>query len=270
MEYEWYADIFFLEEVFRDFLMLCLAAVFLQKKLCPGRLILGAFAGGFWGVFAVIGPAFPLPVLLFLTVFFTGSLMAVLAFQVRGIKGILKADAAFFASSAVISGGVQLLGQYFFLSSLESLAVFGFFSLGAAAFFKRLTEKKAIGQNRYRVILYYQGRKKEFLGLADSGNRLLEPVTGKPVSVISYKEAKDFCERMAGILYIPYRAVGTAEGMLPGILMEKMEIVHENGILTVEKPVVAVSKEPLSVGGDFTMLLPESLIFSCGRGRREQ
>ena len=54
--------------------------------------------------------------------------------------------------------------------------------------------------------------------------------------------------------------VGKEQGMLTGIVFERMEIFRDSGVLTVEKPVVAVAREPLSADGSFTMLLPEELV----------
>ena len=53
---------------------------------------------------------------------------------------------------------------------------------------------------------------------------------------------------------------GTKSGMLPGILFDRMEIMDgENRSVRIDRPVVAVSKEPLFFRKDFTMILPESL-----------
>ena len=70
-----------------------------------------------------------------------------------------------------------------------------------------------------------------------------------------------FCGQMPEQMrYIPYRSVGKEQGMLTGIVFERMEIFRDSGVLTVEKPVVAVAREPLSADGSFTMLLPEELV----------
>ena len=79
-----------------------------------------------------------------------------------------------------------------------------------------------IGKTRYQVRLFLNEKSKEFTAMADSGNRLVEPVTGKPVSIIAAADAKEFLGEKAGVLMIPYRAVGTENGMLPGVLFDRM------------------------------------------------
>ena len=97
--------------------------------------------------------------------------------------------------------------------------------------------------------------------MADSGNRLAEPVTGKPVSIIAAADVKEFLGEKAGVIMIPYRAVGTKNGMLPGVLFDRMEVLsEESGNIRIERPIVAVSKEPLFFGKDFAMILPECLV----------
>ncbi len=108
--------------------------------------------------------------------------------------------------------------------------------------------------------LFYRGEQREFKALADSGNRLREPVSGKPVSVVYIGDLKGFCDSVDGVVYIPYRAVGTRAGLLPAVIFEKMEIVWEKRTVEIQRPVVAVAREPLSGDGGFTMLIPEQFV----------
>ncbi len=55
----------------------------------------------------------------------------------------------------------------------------------------------------------------------------VEPVTGKPVSLIAASDVKSFGDEPVGVLMIPFRAVGTKAEFLPGILFDRMEIVSE-------------------------------------------
>lgn len=113
---------------------------------------------------------------------------------------------------------------------------------------------------RYQVRLYHHGICKEFAALADSGNRLRVPETGKPVSLIAYSDCIGFCDRVHAGFYIPYRAVGTENGLLFAMMLERMEIIKDGKTIVVENPVVAVSKERLSSDDSFSVLLPEEYI----------
>ena len=188
------------------------------------------------------------------------SLMVMTAFQTRSLRVILKADFALLVASTLVCGCLFFVKQFFFLSDWECLFVTGILCLAGRRFLKENWKEKEIGIIRYPVQLFYQGKKKQFLAMADSGNRLRVPETGKAVSVITYEDCKGFCDSVDGGVYIPYLAVGIEHGMLFAVIFDKMEIVKEEKTLVIEKPVVAISKGKLSVNGDFNMLLPEELV----------
>lgn len=163
-------------------------------------------------------------------------------------------------SAGILQSGLAVLRERCFLTGWKSLLFMGFFCAGVRFFAEALVKRPVIGKMRYQVRLFLNGRSKEFTAMEDSGNRLVEPVTGKPVSIIAAADVKEFGSEPAGVLMIPYRAVGTKSGMLPGILFDRMEITDgENRSVRIDRPVVAVSKEPLFFRKDFTMILPESL-----------
>ena len=104
-----------------------------------------------------------------------------------------------------------------------------------------------------QVTLCYRGNKKEVTALLDTGNRLSEPVSGKPVSVLSGEAARELCPRVAGVIYVPYRSVGRAHGLLAAVRMDFMEIRRDDFYLKVDSPLVGLSKESLSAGGSFDL-----------------
>ena len=260
MDFIWYADVFFLTELLRNYFLLCLTAAFEKRNPFRLRLILAAAAGSCGSILFLLIPALRRPVCIPAAAAALGSLMVFLAFPINGKRAAVRLLGFLFASAAVMSGGLSFFRQFFYLTELESLLCMGAVMAGLAAFFWAGAQSRRLGTLRYPVRLYYRGKEKEFMALADSGNRLREPVTGKPVSVISYEDCRGFCDTLSAVFCIPYRSVGKEQGMLTGIVFERMEIFRDSGVLTVEKPVVAVAREPLSADGSFTMLLPEELV----------
>lgn len=97
-------------------------------------------------------------------------------------------------------------------------------------FFVRLVrEKRTEKITRGRVCLTIKGQVYSFEALADSGNSLREPFTGKPAALIDSKgavklpfgpedaEKGDDEELMCRFVLLPYKAVGTEKGVLKGI-----------------------------------------------------
>ena len=306
MEYEWYADLFFLEEAYRDVLIVWLAASLMRKRTAFLRLLAAGIAGGICstvilylevtGKVSVIvsevipgcltGIAARSPATFWILesgkLLVTGLFMARIAFPEKrsnfaGSRDFLtkvftyrgKELGVLVLSSGILQSGLAILRERFFLTGWKSLIFMGCFCMGVRLFAAALVKRPIIGETRYQVRLFLNEKLKEYTAMVDSGNRLMEPVTGKPVSLIAASDVKFFEDEPVGVLMIPYRAVGTESGVLPGILFDRMEIMSgESGSIRIERPVVAVSKEPLFHGKDFTMILPECLVvgakWNCG------
>lgn len=262
MEYEFYLDLFFLINFYLNFLSLFLSASIGRMNTSVIRLLIASALGSLWSILLFLFPVRPAILALFLTVFFAGGAMVSIAFSLKSPLKIGKATGMLTLSAVLCSGFFTLMKQTFWLTDGESICALTCLSLAAGLFFRHTLKERERGRERFVVWLYYRGKKKRFLALADSGNRLREPGSLKPVSVISYGDCAGFCDVISSVLYIPYRAVGTKEGVLPGILFDRMEIETEHGLSEIKRPIVAVTKEPLSGNGDFSMLIPEIFVLS--------
>ena len=67
----------------------------------------------------------------------------------------------------------------------------------------------------YRVEIDCGGRKKELTALLDTGNHLKDPISGKPVSIVSASEAGDLFQGQVGVRLVPFKTVGCKDGLLP-------------------------------------------------------
>lgn len=260
MKYEFYIDLFFFTDLFLNVLSLILVGFFLRRRLVWSRVLMAAAGGSVWNCLLIVFPIFSRYTELFITVFVIGSLMCFFTFRCRTVSELLKGDMSLLTASVFVVGIMDFLRENFWLSDLEAIALLGILCFGGGYFFRQLMQERAIGAERYHVKLYYQGACREFLALADSGNRLHVPGTGKPVSLAAYEDCKGFCDRVSAGFYIPYRAVGTDQGLLFAVVLEKMEIMKDGRTIIVENPVVAVSKERLCTDASFSMLLPEEYI----------
>ncbi len=282
MEYEFYIDLFFLSTFFFNVLALMLTAVFLRQNLVPVRIGLSAAIGSFWNCFLIVAPVFSDGVELLLTLAGVGSLMVWCAFPQgfffpRGVsktegpaagirfiwntvKQYLRADVTLWIASALVNGCFSFAMEQFYLSGGEALWFAGALCGFVYQILRMSLKQRKIGAGRYRVRLHYQGLQRDFLALADSGNRLRVPETGKPVVLIAYQDCKEFCDHVSGGFFIPYRAVGTEQGLLFAMTFEKMEIIRNGQVHIIEQPTVAITKEGLSAKGDFNMILPEEYV----------
>lgn len=266
-----YIDVLFCINFTMDFLALSIVRRGLRHRFRPWRMALSAGLGSAWAVFAA---AFPLPVWLEMPITYgaVSSLMVFISFDLRRPKEILQSVAALYLAAVVMAGAMEALYQHtaagyyieqFLRGNLrKAMPLFTFFLLAAGAWFgiqAGLWEVISMAGARshfYEVTLYYKGREKKVRALLDTGNRLYEPVSRRPVHVVTYEAVKELCESVAGVVYIPFGSVGT-RGMLPGIFLDQMEVRQGNQVKVIKKPLIAVSKRALSKDGDYQMLLHE-------------
>ncbi len=259
--YVFYPDLFFLTGLCFNFLALGLAAVLGKYPLRIPRLVAAAAAGSACSCAFAVFPVLPRAGEFAVTVIFVGGAMSAAAFSLKDLCGLARGGGLLFLASSVLGGGFLLFKRSLRLTDGESLLLLTAFAAVCGAFFREAGREHAHGGKRYPVRLYGRGGCRRFSALADSGNRLREPGSGKPVSVVFSEDLKGLAGASPGLLLIPYRSVGTESGMLAAFVADRMEIETETGVRTVERPIVAAAKEPLSKDGDFTMLLPEELLF---------
>ena len=120
MDFIWYADVFFLTELLRNYFLLCLTAAFEKRNPFRLRLILAAAAGSCGSILFLLIPALRRPVCIPAAAAALGSLMVFLAFPINGKGAAVRLLGFLFASAAVISGGLSFFRQFFYLTEVES------------------------------------------------------------------------------------------------------------------------------------------------------
>ena len=110
------------------------------------------------------------------------------------------------------------------------------------------------------VELYLGNEKYQIKGMIDTGNGLRDPISGAPVNILDrYTARKLFGEEtLKDVRYIPYQSIGKKAGVLPAIQFERMCILKDTECW-VEKPLIAISEEAISKGGEYEMILNPNL-----------
>ncbi|MBQ9411680.1 MAG: sigma-E processing peptidase SpoIIGA [Oscillospiraceae bacterium] len=171
-----------------DYLLLLAAGRLCALPLCRWRLLLAALWGGGYALLNALCPGF---FGLWTVKLLSGALTAVIAFGAG--KQSLRAVAGFFAVSAAFAGTMYAA------SGLAGSRGIG--PADAAASFRTLTLCFALGYGAVRLIFRHRGRAQSgrirqvsltlgersvsFPALEDTGNRLVDPVTGLGVLVAS-------------------------------------------------------------------------------------
>jgi len=242
--------------------------LFLTAKLADGRVswLRLAAAGAVCGVggFTIFAGVSGLAAVL---------LRAVIALAAAsvcfGTGGLIK-KTIIFVSLTFLSGGAAmafLLWQqipavsgngalYMHPVTYGKIALWGSLAFWITGSFIRLVKERyshAAIRGEVRVLI--NGCEYAFTGLADSGNSLKEPVTGRPVNLID-KKASGRLEGMIPperLVAVPYHAVGTEKGLLRGFRTDETEF----GGRTIKGAVMAFYEGDFE---DFEVLLNREVL----------
>lgn len=255
-----YIDRLFCLNLIIDYLVLLGSARVIGIRLRRPRYAIAAALGAVYAALSVLPNAAFLSLAPVKLIF--GILMALIAFGKE--EKLLRCTVVFFAVSALFGGavwaislksGVSPAGAVYIPLSMPVL-VFSFGIIYAVlSIVFRCTAKNA-GRQILDVTLMHNGKSTGLRALCDTGNSLIDPVTGDGVMIVSAAALKELipdCERISAesisdfpelkLRLIPYRAVGTSGGLLPAFRPD--EITVNNAAR--DDVLIAISPQ---VGGD--------------------
>ncbi len=269
MHYELYIDVFFLVNFMMDYILLAIVRKISPCLATHGSICVGAMLGAVLTCVVVIVPGLNMPVKFLLFHGVINVVMIKTGLKLRWDKVFARAYILLYICAFLMGGIMQYFHQYIRVGSLFfALALAGYYvSLGIWNFFTYLAARRA---GHCTVVLVKDEKECRAEALIDTGNRLRDSVTGKPVSIVSEDMAKKLgffvpetgsveeMESADGIRYIPYHSVGRAQGVMPVIMPDRMCI--ENGRpIWIEHPVVAVCEEYMTMD-DYEMLINPDLL----------
>lgn len=261
MYYEVYLDVLFYLNFWMNLLLLCLTAFIQKYKYSRFRMLLSAVVLAALNSAAICYIQFENGIgLLGLQAAFC-LLGALLAFPFRGVRGLLWQLLVMQMLSFLFGGILEwMLAVPFFgtegtLGVVNTMIISGIFYRLIRYFLGRLKEKRRLSAQLYEVRLQLGELTLRVKGLLDTGNSLRDPISGKPVSILDKESVKQLPLTQEGLLLIPYRAVGTASGILYGFTADRMELVYDNERWEVLRPVIGIANEPVSARQEYGMLL---------------
>lgn len=253
--YEVYVDVYFVENMLLDMLVLLSVSLLIGKRPVIWRLILSSALGGA-GAVLILWMRFGYGFAYILSVFALDMIMCLLLFVT--IKQIPVQVIYFHTLSFVytkISNCLEALGITRFGRIVASILL-------VAAVFLVCGYKKRLEKRRlYAVRIVESGRAFEFKALFDTGNSLIDPYTGKPVSIVEENEEIRSWIRDKPHKYrlIPFRSLGKENGLLEGTEVDELIICGKDGQKTERGAVIALYKGKLSGDGSFQMILNQGL-----------
>lgn len=247
MHYELYVDSLFLINFIMNLYLLVLVDRSTLRTATPGRLAAGAAVGaaGFLLPLLLEGPGI-LKMALGVLIGTAGMLLT--AFRVRSLRMFLKLLERLALYSFGIGGVILFLLRVFAPVREVLTGVFGILGVGGLAFlfYCRFRFGLKTKDSLCRAILYKDGEEVKTAALIDSGNSLVEPISGKPVCVVGHEISCRFWGDDDAFRAIPYHSIGKKRGIMPGYLLPKLCLEADGMRMEFRDVYVAVSDEEIS------------------------
>ena len=276
MIYTVYLDMLFLVNLVMDAVVLTLVRRLLGLTSTRPRILLASMAGALWVCLITVWPCLPAWLETIASYLLISALMVAVAFRPGSFMGLVKGVAALYMVTFTAGGlfyavyAHTRLGYYISLLAhgkiREALPLAIAAAMASAVYFfcrffwERLMKARRAAENLCRVVLFYRGKTTALKGLVDTGNGLRDPSTKRPVCVAEYEACMEIFEKVDNIHYVPFQAVGTKEGLLPAVIIDRMELEQGERKITVKRPMIAICRQSLSADGRYQMLIhPEAL-----------
>lgn len=293
-----YADVLLALNFFLDFFLLWAAGRFLRLTSPLWRQLLAAVLGAGYGVGIVLPELavfYSLPVALLVSL-----LLLRVAYPYRGAWPFVRLTAVFYLIAFAMAGaalaGASLLSQRGISigpqqsvragALLFGVVMAGILARRGAALVRRGWKKENF---LLQVEVFAAGRSCLISALIDTGNDLVEPVSGKPVIVAQYKSLQGLLpqglrllwQRSAGeepaqlmqaaaglaggwekrLRLIPFASIGKNHGMLLGFQPDKIIIYGEHKLETREA-IVGLYATELGKGEYQAIINPSVLVYA--------
>lgn len=258
MNYEFYADVFFLTNFYLDFLAVYAVSETLKQKKRPVRAAVCCALGSLAGCILFLELS-DYDLYVMCIHFIVNPIMVVCSFFPAGKKIYIKAYFLMYFIILLLGGSMEWLyhtvfsGRYFELClALTAVPVFVFLFI--------LRTKRKNVHRIYPATVSHRGRTVTLLALYDTGNTLYDPYMKEPVHIIADSVIGSLGGREAFALrFIPFSSVGCGQGMLEAFTVDSLTIGEGNARIVFAPAVLAAAEDALFKNRAYQMILHGSI-----------
>lgn len=208
-----YVDLVFVLNLYLDFLLLLTTSIVLKRNSKLKRIIAGAFLGSlsvlflFWNIGSFS---------LFLFKIGIATLMVIIAFGYKDLKYFLNNLGYFYMISVILGGFLYYLNLEFSYTHMGIVFINKGISINACVliiispvilyiYYRQAKKMKSTYNLTYQVSITLNNQKKLIVnGFLDTGNKLVDPITGKPIILIEKGIIK---EENTKFYYVPFHSL---------------------------------------------------------------
>ena len=282
MHYIIYMDVLFVVNFIMDYLVLTVTTGILihtttlkragtktQLILLYIKRIAGSTAGAAWACLLVWNGC-NVRIWNIITYVIMGPLMLAIVIGKERILTYLKAVGVLYVVTFSISGVVHFVYYYtsvgYLLNGHNPLGM-GILLAGGilgsvllewmVCFLVKQKEKTA---SMYTVIAENEQGSVTLKALCDTGNNLMDPFFGEPVSVVLSGKMTALLEGNASYHLIPYSSIGNENGVIPVVRINRLKIIGGKETWIVEKPLLALYSGSFSGNTDYEFIIHPDIL----------
>lgn len=265
MYYEVYIDSLFFINFTMNLYVLLLTNRKLGRTATRLRMVLGAAIGAAGYCIALLIPCY-MPLVKNLCLFSAVSILMVkMTFRQKGLRAFLRICVTMLLYTFLLGGCLMFLFRKSLFLQKHAFGIWGIMGSGGIIcllttyFMERYSRKKEVLCNVY---LKNKGHTLNVKALVDTGNSLVEPISGKPVSILE-KEAMEILlgtEEPTGFRVVPYHSIGKENGILQAYEIPEM-VIESNGMKKICKNIyIGISEAHVSAGTNYRMIIHPKLM----------
>lgn len=260
MYYEIYIDSLLLLNFVMNLYCLELVNIILLRTATRRRVILGAALGAVMYLLPFLIPgAGWIKAAIFFPV--SAAVMIMTVFRPQHGKAFLHVASLLLAASFLLGGTLLFLLEL--LPAEWVRGILGIMGLGALVFMEvsRMI-KRGRRTGLCKVELIGKGARITVNALLDTGNGLIEPVSGKPVCILekSVFEGLWRTGKPEGFRVIPYHSVGKKQGILYGYLVPEVRINSDGLVKCCKNIYIGIVDGEIAQSGSYCMILNPMLL----------
>lgn len=224
-----YLDVLFFLNFGFDFLLLLVVSIILRRNVRLIRMILGGLVGGL-SIFILFLKINSFE--LFILKILISVIMILVTFSYKNIRYFVKNFFFLYSASMILGGFLYFLniefsykqeGLVFYHDGLSINFIFLiiFSPVILYIYIRQGLNLKNNFSNYYKVNIYLKNKKIRLNGFLDTGNKLKDPYSGKPIIVVNEKSIK---KDNYNYLLVPVKTV-SEESMMRCIKIDEVEII---------------------------------------------
>ena len=275
-----YLDLYFLWNLFMDFVILLLTGRLMKLTYRLWRLVLGSIIGALGACMILMTRQLPFLVELLFAYVILIVTMVLISFGRYKLNRVLVITLAVYGQTVFLGGllqflvGIPLVRKYLNIllqeDSKNRVSIIAMFFIVLFILLLSPYVLRRVNEFRHRLLTVFQvslsleGKTATVKGLLDTGNHLREPISNKPVIIVEQRVmdeimTKDLLEYETRVKLVPYRSIGKESGTLCGIVLDEL-LIEINEEKHIHKNVIAcLYKGTLSKKQDYQVILHEEL-----------